>query len=86
MTNTEEGTRDEGAQENIWTSESENYTRTKKHFDAELDKLYSSPNIRTIKSKRTGWTEHIVCMREIKVINNFIQNMCSIPLGRSRRK
>jgi hypothetical protein len=54
-----------GDEEDIPTSESESNKRTKTHFDEELDKLYSLPNIRTMKSKRTRWTENIACMREI---------------------
>jgi hypothetical protein len=33
-------------------------------YDKEVGDLYSSPNIRTIKSRRVRWTRHVTRIRE----------------------
>jgi hypothetical protein len=55
----------------------------------ELHNLYSSPNIiRQIKSRRTRWAGHVVCMREERKMYRILVGKPEgkRPLGRPRRR
>jgi hypothetical protein len=47
----------------------------RKLHNKELNNLYSSTDIRVIKSRRTSWAGHVACMGEERCIKNFGGNM-----------
>jgi hypothetical protein len=45
-------------------------------YNKELYALYSSPNIRVIKSRRLRWAEHVARMGERRALMTQILNFC----------
>jgi hypothetical protein len=60
----------------------------RKLHNEELHILYSSPNIRQIKSRRMRWVGHVVCLGEEKNVYKVLMGKPEgkIPLGRPRHR
>jgi hypothetical protein len=61
--------------------------RLEKTTYMELHNLYASLNIiRTIKSRRMGWTRHVACMGDMRNVYKILFGKRKRQLGRPRRR